>query len=120
MASASWSAWRRADHDALAVGERLLAQLGVARQLVEVLKIAARRERAAVPGQHDRARFFVGIDLREQRSQRVMQFVVRRVEIVGPVQPHDADRPVGFDVDHLRQVVVHAGKSKSRRAMRLR
>ena len=83
-----------AGDDLPAVGQRLLAQPRVAGQLVQVGEVAAGRERLAVPGQHDGPGLVVGIDLREQSGQTLVQLVVGGVELIGPVQPDDPDRTV--------------------------
>ena len=63
----------------------------------------------------------VGVDLREQLGQALVQLVVRGVQLLGPVQADDADRPVGLDLDLRRQVVGgHAGSPRMRRATRFR
>ena len=76
-----------------------LAQVLVAGQLVEVGEVAAGRERPAVAGEHDGPGVEVGVDLREQLGQAVVQLVVGGVELLGPVEADDADRAVDLDLD---------------------
>ena len=107
-------------NNVFSVRECLLAERRVSRQLVEVVEVAARGERAAVAGEYDGACVGVGVDLREQARERVVQFVVRRVQLVRSVEPHDADRSVLFDLDHGGNVVAahDAGSPRMRRATR--
>ena len=75
-----------AGDDPTAVGQRLLAgDPGVPGQLVEIGEVAAGRERLPVPGQDDRPGLVVGIDLREEAGQALVQLVVGGVELLGPV-----------------------------------
>ena len=64
-----------------------LAQVVVLRELVEVGEVAAGGERPTVAGEHDRAHVGVGVDLREQLGQALVQHVVRGVQLLGPVEP---------------------------------
>ena len=80
--------------------------VGVLGELVEVGEVAAGRERAAVAGEDDGARVGVGVELREQLGEAVVQLVVGGVELLGPVEADDADGAVGLDLDLGGQVVV--------------
>ena len=80
-----------------AVEEALLAEGVVADELVDVVEVAAGREGPAVAGEHRDPGVEVGVELREQASQRAVQLVVGGVELVGTVQADDAHRAVGLD-----------------------
>ena len=71
-----------AGHDLPAVrrASRGAAPASVA-QLVEVVEVAAGRERPPVAGEHDGPGLEVGVDLREQLGQPLVQLVVGGVEL---------------------------------------
>ena len=94
-----------AGHDLAAVDQGLAPERRVAGQLVEVGEVATGRECPPVAGQHHGAGLGVGVDLREQLGQALVQPVVGGVELFGPVQPDDPDRPVVLDLELLGEVV---------------
>jgi hypothetical protein len=110
-----------AGHDLAAVGEALAPQVGVARQLVDVVEVAARGEGPPVAGDDRHPSVAVGVELGEQGGKAGVQLVVGGVELVGPVEADDPDRPVLLDHQGVGDVVAaHAGSPRMRVATRLR
>ena len=58
------------EHELAAFGDHVAAQRAVVRHAVEEVEVAARRERAALAGDHRDARVGVGAELREQPRER--------------------------------------------------
>ena len=81
---------------------------GSSAEVPQVAEVAAGGERPAVAGDDHGARFGVVVDLREQVGEALVQVVVDRVQVVGPVEADDADRAVGLDRDLVGNV-VHGG-----------
>ena len=79
-----------------------LAQVGVLGELVDVVEVAAGGEGPAVAGEHGDPGVGVGVELREELGQALVQLVVGGVELVGPVEADDPDRAVGLDLDRRR------------------
>ncbi len=98
------SASHHAGHDLSAVGQRLLSPVLVTGQLIQVGEVAARGERLPLAGQHDRSSLVVGIDLGEETGQSAVQLMVRRIEVIGPIQPDDPDRPFEHDFQLIGHV----------------
>ena len=77
-------------HDPAPVLDGLPPERGVLRQLVEVLEITSRGKGAAVTGYDHCSGIRVGVELGECIGDRPVQRVVRRIQVVGPVQTDDS------------------------------
>ena len=108
--------------DLAAVGQAEGPQRRVPDELVDVLEVAAGRERPAVAGEHRHPGLGVGVELGEELGQALVQLVVGGVQVVGPVQADDADGAVDLHLDGVGDSVVghEVGSSRIRQAMRLR
>jgi DNA-binding transcriptional LysR family regulator len=96
---------RHAEHEVAAVRDRPRPERGVAAELLQVLEVAAGRERATAPGQHRGAGVVVFAQPGPEPREAGVQRVVDGVERVRPVEGDDPERAVGDDVDLVRQVI---------------
>jgi hypothetical protein len=78
------------------MGERLAAEVLVLRELVDVGEVAPGRERPPVAGEDDGPGVCVGVDLREQLGQALVELVVRGVQLLRAVETDQPDRAVGL------------------------
>ena len=94
-----------ADHQITTVLDRLLPQRFVPAQFVEVVEVAARRERPPGAGDDGGSRGGILVECLPDPGQSHVQWVVDGVQLVRTVQRDDAQRTVGRDVDFVGHVV---------------
>ncbi len=99
------AAAQHADDEVAAVLDGLLPQRLVVAKLVEVVEVAAGRERPARTGDYCRPCTGVLVERLPDLGQPHVQVVVDGVERIGPVERDDAQRAVGLDVDFVWHVV---------------
>jgi hypothetical protein len=84
-----------AEDDPPGLVDVLLPEGGVPLDAGHDLEVAARAERPAAPGEYDHPRVRIGRHVVPDRSERRMELLTRRVELIRPVQLDQPDRPVG-------------------------